>query len=220
MRIYITTSASKETVPFNYQPMLTAAFHKWIGKNSIHDKTSLYSFSWLNGGRVVKNGIKIDQSGHFFISAYEQEIIKSLIRGIQDDAFIGSGLYVQEIAIAPDLEDLNQQERLFYSASPILVKRSNENREIHYHFNDIQSDVLLTETLKYKLKMAGLQDEGVSVAFDRNYPAAKTKVIYYKSIGNKVNICPVLIKGTAEQIAFAWNVGIGNSTGIGFGALK
>ena len=200
--------------------MLTSAFHKWIGKNSIHDKTSLYSFSWLTGGRVVKNGIKIEQNGSFFISAYNSEIIKELIRGIQDDPFIGSSLYVQEIAIAKDLENSDQQERLFYSASPILVKRSNESREIHYHFDDPQSDVLLTETLKYKLKIAGLSDEGVSVAFDRNYPAAKTKVIYYKNIGNKVNVCPVLIKGTAEQINFAWNVGVGNSTGIGFGALK
>ncbi len=220
MRIYITTSASKETIPFNYQPMLTGAFHKWVGKNSIHDKTSLYSFSWLTGGRAVKNGIKIDRNGSFFISAYHSEIIKELIRGIKDDPYIGSGLHVQEIAIAQDLEDLNQSERLFYSASPILVKRSTENKEIHYRFDDPQSDLLLTETLRYKLRTAGLEDEDVSVAFDRNYPTAKTKVIYYKSIGNKVNVCPVLIKGTAEQIAFAWNVGVGNSTGIGFGALK
>jgi CRISPR/Cas system endoribonuclease Cas6 (RAMP superfamily) len=30
----------------------------------------------------------------------------------------------------------------------------------------------------------------------------------------------VIIKGTPEQLAFAWNVGLGNSTGIGFGALN
>ena len=28
------------------------------------------------------------------------------------------------------------------------------------------------------------------------------------------------LKGSPEQIAFAWDVGVGNSTGIGFGALK
>lgn len=220
MRIYITTSASKEIIPFNYQPILTSAFHKWIGKNSIHEKTSLYSFSWINGGRAIKNGIKIDQSGRFFISAHEQEIIKELIIGIKDDPFIGNGLYVREIAIAEDLEDSIEQERLFYCASPILIKRSSDNKEIHYRFDDPESDTLLTETLRYKLKIAGMKEEGAYVTFERNYPAAKTKVIYYKNIGNKVNICPVLIKGTAEQISFAWNVGVGNSTGIGFGSLK
>lgn len=220
MRIHITTSSSKEIIPFNYQPMLTGSFHKWMGKNSVHDKTSLYSFSWLTGGRVVKNGIKFDQNGSFFISAHNPEIIKELIRGIKNDPYLGSGLHVQEIAIAQDLENFDQTKRLFYAASPILVKRSDESREIHFHYDDPQSDILLTETLKYKLRVAGLPDEGVSVAFDRDYPQAKTKVIYYKSIGNKVNICPVLIQGTAEQLAFAWNVGVGNSTGIGFGALK
>ena len=39
-------------------------------------------------------------------------------------------------------------------------------------------------------------------------------------IKNKASICPVIVKGTSEQIAFAWNVGVGNSTGIGFGALN
>lgn len=220
MRIYITTSASKETIPFNYQPMLTGAFHKWIGKNSIHDKTSLYSFSWLNGGRKIKNGFKFDQNGHYFISAHNEAIIKSLIEGIRNDSFIGNGLFVKEISIIPDLEEVGLEEKLFYSASPILVKRSEGEREIHYHFDDPQSDALLTETLKYKLKLAGLQHENVSVEFDRSFPSAKTKLIYYKNIGNKANMCPVVIKGTTEQITFAWNVGVGNSTGIGFGALK
>ncbi|MGN9307593.1 CRISPR-associated endoribonuclease Cas6 [Enterococcus faecium] len=58
------------------------------------------------------------------------------------------------------------------------------------------------------------------MSFDRTYYAAKTKLVYYKNIGNKTSICPVIIEGTPEQIAFAWNVGVGNSTGIGFGALK
>ncbi len=79
---------------------------------------------------------------------------------------------------------------------------------------------LLTETLKRKLKIAGLPDDKINVSFQSDYSGAKTKIIYYNNIGNKVNICPVIIEGTPEQIAFAWNVGVGNSTSIGFGALK
>jgi CRISPR/Cas system endoribonuclease Cas6 (RAMP superfamily) len=35
-----------------------------------------------------------------------------------------------------------------------------------------------------------------------------------------VNWCPIIIKGKPETKLFAWNVGLGNSTGIGFGAIK
>jgi CRISPR/Cas system endoribonuclease Cas6 (RAMP superfamily) len=30
----------------------------------------------------------------------------------------------------------------------------------------------------------------------------------------------VIVEGSAEAVGFAWNVGIGNGTGIGFGALR
>lgn len=50
MQIHLKITESDKIIPFNYQPILTGAIHKWIGKNEIHDELSLYSFSWLNGG--------------------------------------------------------------------------------------------------------------------------------------------------------------------------
>jgi len=70
------------------------------------------------------------------------------------------------------------------------------------------------------MKKAGLKSEGVSVRFDKNYDRPIRKKITYKGIGNKGSICPVVVEGNKEAVAFAWDVGIGNSTGIGFGALK
>ncbi|MCH5598024.1 CRISPR-associated endoribonuclease Cas6 [Niabella ginsengisoli] len=79
---------------------------------------------------------------------------------------------------------------------------------------------MMTETLQSKLKHANLNTDGVAVEFDSNFPNPRTKLIKYGEINNKVNLCPIIIKGSKEQIAFAWNVGVGNSTGIGFGSLK
>jgi CRISPR-associated endoribonuclease Cas6 len=67
---------------------------------------------------------------------------------------------------------------------------------------------------------AGLQDNTLDIRFDTSYSGAKTKLISYGKIKNRVSVCPIIIKGTPETKAFAWNVGVGNSTGIGFGALK
>lgn len=218
MRIHIQFISNGELIPFNYQPMLTGALHKWIGKNEIHDDISLYSFSWLVGGNATKDGLRFNKGGHFFISSFDSSVLKKIIQGIQSDPSLGYGLSVKEVILQED--PAFRSEATFFCASPVLIKRRVDQKEIHYTFDNEESDLYLTETLRTKLKKAGLSDEGVSVTFDRDYRAPRTKVIYYNDVGNKVNLCPVKISGTPEQIAFAWNVGLGNSTGIGFGALK
>lgn len=51
MRIHISTTKNTSLVPFDYQQKLVGTIHKWIGDNSVHDRISLYSFSWLKGGK-------------------------------------------------------------------------------------------------------------------------------------------------------------------------
>lgn len=219
MRLHFRTTRSKELMPFNYQTFLTGALHKWIGKNNLHDdRLSLYSFSWLNGGSAFKNGLRFENGAQFFVSVYDQQLIKSIILGVRKDPEIAFGLEVIEMIIQKD--PLFEKEQRFMTASPIFIKRTIDGMERHFEFHEKVSSVLLTETLQNKLRKAGLDDAGVSVRFDMDYCNPKTKLVYYNQIGNKVNICPVIIKGTPDQILFSWNVGMGNSTGIGFGALK
>lgn len=219
MRIHLKTTKSIELVPFNYQPILTGALHKWIGTNYEHnDRLSLYSFSWLSGGKAMKNGLSFEHGACFFISAHDQQLLKRITRGVLEQPDIAFGLVVNEVIIQEDPKFENEHK--FSTASPILIKRKIDGKEKHYEYRDEESSFLLTETLKNKLRKANMNETGVAIEFDKNYAAPKTKVIYYNKIGNKVNICPVIIKGNYEQVLFAWNVGLGNSTGIGFGAIK
>lgn len=220
MRIHIKTTPSQEIVPFNYQPVLTGALHKWLGENDLHDQTSLYSFSWLQGGSAQSGGLSFTNGASFFFSCFNNETLKNLIEGVNNDPSINYGMEVSEIKLCNDPE-FQKEEMLFFTGSPVLVKKeTEEGREHHYQYDDIEASEILTQTLKTKLIRAGLSHEGVEANFEANYPKAKTKVVYYNKIGNRVNLCPINIKGSPEQLAFAWNVGIGNSTGIGFGALK
>lgn len=218
MRIYIKIRSENKLVPFNYQPAITGAIHKWIGKNEVHDKTSMYSFSWLKGGRKNGDSLVFENETSFEFSAHDNALIKSVVKGIQNDPVLNYGLEVSEIVIQETPKFSNKET--FFVASPVLVKRTEEEREIHFTYDQLEADRLLTETMKTKLRRAGLDDSNIQLSFDRSYYGAKTKLVYYKNIGNKTNICPVIIEGTPEQIAFVWNVGVGNSTGIGFGALK
>jgi CRISPR-associated endoribonuclease Cas6 len=219
MRLYLNLTKSETKVPFNYQQFLTGVIHKWIGRNNeAHDQTSLYSFSWLKNVNTDKTGISITDESYFFISAFDDEFIKKIVRGVLDEPSLFYGSKVIDVQIC-NTPQFSKKER-FSTASPVFIKRRLENNEQHITFQDPKSNDYLTETLIKKLKIAGIPNEGVSVSFDKTYHTPSTKIIAYNNIKNRVSICPVFVEGTEEQIAFAWNVGVGNSTGIGFGSLS
>ena len=219
MRIYLKLTRNTELIPYNYQSFLTGALHKWLGKDNVeHGKISLYSFSWLQNIDTVENGLNTKYNSFFFISAHDDFIIKSIIKGIREDPSVCFGIQVSEIVIQ-ETPAFNSEQR-FELASPVFIRRFIGEKDYHITYDDERSAEYLTETMKKKLLIAGLPDSGVRIRFDETYEFPKTKIIKYQDIGNKVNICPVIIEGTPEQLSFAWNVGVGNCTGIGFGALK
>jgi CRISPR-associated endoribonuclease Cas6 len=218
MRLNLTITKSAETVPFDHIPALVGTFHKWLGKNEWHDQISLHSFSWLKGGTRLNNGLFFPRGAEWFISSHDITLTKRLIEGIQHDPTINYGLSVHAITIQQDPQFNDSHS--FHLASPVLIKRRDGERIKHYLFSDKESDDLLTETLVKKLDKAGLDSSNVKVSFNKKYRFPKTKLVNYNGIHNRASLCPVIVDGTPEQIAFAWNVGIGNSTGIGFGALN
>jgi len=218
MRIYLRLTKNTELIPFNYQPFLTGALHKWMGKDNIeHGEVSLYSFSWLQNVDTTKTGINLKRGSFFFISAYDEVLVKNIVKGIMDDSSVCFGSSVSGIDI--DETPMFSTVQHFSTASPVFVRRFDGETDKHFTFDDERASDYLTETMQRKLSLAELAADNVKVSFDRTYQYPLTKVITYKGIGNRVNICPVIVEGTPEQVAFAWNVGVGNSTGIGFGAL-
>jgi len=224
MRIHIKTTPSKDTIEYNHLHLLTGTIHKWFGENNFHDSASLYSFSHLIGAISTKEGLNFPNGANFFISCWENDLAKLLIKGIQEDPDMFFGLKAIELVIQenPDLSEKTH----FHLGSPVYIQRNLENgRKKFYYFNDEDSPKLLHDTLLTKMKVAGIPiDETLKIIFDQSYNRKGTKKIDYKH-GEQItqiraNWCPVIIEGKPETKQFAWNVGIGNSTGIGFGAIK
>lgn len=219
MRIYLKTSPNTEPVPFNYQVALVGALHKWLGQNEHHDVISLYSLSWFTGGKSMKKHLDFPSGGVFFISSPDDEFIKQIMQGIVTDPEIRFGMKVKEVMLQQTPEF--GEKETFYLQSPVLIKRKLADQQTKFYLaRDPEANTLLTETIQHKLKVVGRDDLKLQIAFDPDYPKVKTKLVDYKGTLNKATYCPVTIEGDPEAIAFAWEVGIGNSTGIGFGALK
>ena len=217
MRLHFSLTPNTQVVPFNYQNYLIGTFHKWMGWNEIHDSISLYSLSWLQNGKMTQGGFSYPNGAKWFISFWDEEIGKQLIMNAMKDPDVCCGMKVKEIQIQDDPE-FSGCER-FTAASPIFIRKYDENRHAsHMTTKDNDADTCLTETIKSKLKSAGL-DYNITIRFDKNYFNPKTKLVTINGIKNRANFCPVIVEGDPEAIKFVWNVGAGHSTGCGFGAL-
>lgn len=221
MRLLLDVQANGTIVPFVHQQKMVGCIHKWLGPNAWHGQSSLFSFSRLSGGKAVKDlkGILFDHRATFFIGASNPDFLRQILRGIQQDPEMFCGLIVQEVVIEED-PDLSKRE-LFYPASPILLKvKQKENRYKHLLYQDSEANEVLTLNLQKKLLAAGIDDRDATAEFAPCEGVAKEMLVDYKGVKNKVSWSPVRIIGSPETKLLAWNAGLGNSTGIGFGAIK
>ncbi len=219
MRIYLKLTKNNKVVPFDYQHLLTGCIHKWLGyNNTIHGTPGRFSFSWIQNTQSTEGGLDMKFGAYFFISSIDDLIIRNITKGILKDPHMFCGIRVKDVQIAFHPEFTTPTK--FVLASPVLLKVKEENGYKHVTVEDDDFEIVLTENLRRKLKVAGISSENIQVKLDPESHYKKTKMVSYKGIKNKTSFTPIIIEGSPEQIAFAWNVGIGNSTGIGFGALK
>lgn len=216
MRIYLRLTQNEEPCPFNYQGHLVQRFHSWLGHNELHDGVSLYSLSWLTRGKAIKGKLDFRTGSDWFISAHDPEVIKQLIRGIQGDPSVAFGMRVAGITIQ-NTPNFGREKR-FMVGSPVFVRKKVEDRYQYYFPEDKEAAALLTQSLQTKLELAGIEGSA-TVRFDEDYQHPQVKTIQYKGIGKKGAICPVVVMGDPVAVSFAWDVGIGSGTGIGFGSL-
>lgn len=170
----------------------------------------------------MKNGaLDFPRGARWFISFHDDALANIIIDRALTDTEVCCGMRV--VRIVPQQTPKFGPHYIFKVSSPVLAKSKEiEGKVKHYIYSDPEADDTLTATLRHKLDRAELGEShnGITVGFDRSYPNPKTKLVIIKdNIANRASICPVIVEGTPEAVAFAWNVGVGHGTGSGFGAL-
>lgn len=230
MRLYFALSPNVEPVPFDYQHKLTGVFHKWLKQNDLHDKISLYSLSWLDGGRNIGGRLDFPPGAKWFVSFFEEEYAEKLVQGALREPEMFNGMRVESISqqITPDFGTKYR----FKTASPVFIKgrkTGDETHPHHYLWHEPAADELMTATLLHKMDVANREaakeifdaaDKQVKIRFDRDFPHPKIKLVRIKTINHKCSTCPIIAEGTNKALQFIWNVGAGNGTGSCFGSLK
>lgn len=221
MRLLFQLTPATTPVPFAYQRLLVGRLHRWLGDNDLHDAVSLYSISWLHGGRASSEGIAFPAGARCFMSFYDSDVARRVLAAALNDPEFFYGMRLAEVALKPAPEF--PEETVLRAASPVLIRSRAANGRIQHHvFSDPAADALLTRAARTRLRAAGLEAlaDSIEVAFERSYAGARTKLVDYNGVQNRASLCPVRVTGPSEAIACLWHAGIGHSTGAGFGAVQ
>jgi CRISPR-associated endoribonuclease Cas6 len=223
MRLNLRLTGNTAPVPFAHLHRLTGTLHKWLGWNEAHDGLSLYSFGWLhNGHKHDDDHLTFPRGATWRVSFHDTGRAKQCLDGIMRDPTVLCGMRVFEVK-EQATPTFSGCYRFKTDRAPIIARRRRDDGSRQYLlWDDDEADAVLTRTLRHKLEAAGFEGEhrDAEVQFDRTYQGARTKLAAIKGTKHKGSVCPVVVTGTPEAVRFAWQVGIGELTGSGFGALR
>lgn len=219
MRLHLRLSPNTDPVPFDHLDTLRGRIHSWVGENDVHDGLSLYSFSWLSGGKVFNGHVAFSNGATWTLSFVDGILGKAVLRGLLATPEVAYGMGVEEAQLA-EVPAFEPKHR-FLAASPVLTRRNRDDGgRDHLRWDNPDADATLTRTLHTKLRAAGLPTDGAAVSFDREFGGAKTKLCRVKGNAFRANACPVIGTGSPDQLRVLWLAGAGDMTGSGFGALR
>lgn len=226
MRLNLTLSPNTDPVSFNHLHKLTGTLHKWLGpENALHDGLSLYSVGWLKGGHAEDGALTFPEGARWRLSFWDADAAKQGLDGILQAPSVVAGMRVVE-AQQQTTPAFSAGYRFQVDAPVVARRRRGDGSRAYLLYDDERADAALTRTLRRKMDAAGLDvnPDAVRVRFDRGYDGAGTKLATIEKGGHAVkhkgSVCPVIVEGPPDAAQFAWNVGIGELTGSGFGALK
>ena len=215
---------SQEVVPINYWNKLLHFLHQEIlGQNNpYHDTTSLYCISPLYNSKTVANGLVFDRGAIWLIRTPSIEVFKDFyLKGKNAiTKELGYGLVLKNVSIEPVKEFKNITE-LIVGTSPIYLgqNESSEKRDhlTYEHGNEITS-MHMKQTLMTKANKLGynLDENKFNIEFDLNSPI-RTKLVIIGSVSNIATQGKIKITGDSDVIGLCYGLGLGVSTGCGFG---
>lgn len=203
-------------IPVNNQHYVNGFFHKVLGENNKwHDTFSEYAISSLQGGTFNNGYLTFKKEPYFIISSENPEFIDTVMDNITKvDAnifgMVFKGMKIQDYLV-------NKYFDKVITISPILLKEKSTNRHVTVQDSDFID--VLTKNCVNKLRHEGIEDKSFKIEI-RNPEKAKKKKITVGKVENICSMVSLVVYGKKETRNTLYNLGLGHSTGCGFGTIK
>lgn len=218
MRIKIELTQPTESVPVNNQHFLNGFIFASFGKNcDRHDKFSDYNITSLQGGKLNddKKTLSFPDSNPYFYISGSDEFIGFAVNAFANSTSSFFGMKFNKLDVTDDFK-INEYFDHIVTISPIIVKNKDGKK---ITFKDSCWIERLTDNCKKKLSHIGISDPTFKLEIV-NPHKAKEKCIW---VGNTFNVCSnvrLKVYGDRKTRTMLYNMGLGGSTGSGFGGIK
>lgn len=224
-------------LPYDTQHTLNGVFYKILNNpQKYHDAFSYYSASGIQGAMAdpKQGGIMFPDHPYFIVASPDKrhingkwefnEFLKDFVEGLMNSInnpevnFFGLKVMTFETPRINVVDSLARPRfDLIRTRTPILLKK--ENWKIAYNDNPEEWVSILTENTKKKLAHEGIEDPTFAIKVEQPQRMKSRNV----TVGNVRNHCTsgiLTVYGKPETRAFLYTMGLGYSTGSGFGSVE
>lgn len=222
MRIKVMLSSSNQELPINSQSIVNSFIHRVLGKDNIyHNRKNDYSVSSLQGGKWIKNteNISFMNGGYITITSNDNDFLNTILLNLYTTPFHND---IKVIGMEFVDEKMYNGWNHFATLSPFLIKERREDGKYTFltldmdNFEDKVKNYLINKLSKINPK---LDLKNFDVKIDTNHKSNKIKKVLVKNVINKANQCQISINCRKEVAELIYTIGIGQSTGSGFGTV-
>jgi len=219
MRIKLKFDSTENLVTKPLNKEVNGFVNKMLGvNNEYHGKFSRYNVSSMQGGVPTVGGVKFPNGGFIYISSDDSDFMGKIIMGLisngKGNSVAGMGFRNFEIS---DF-DVNENFDLVRTISPICTRING--KAITFRDNNFCERIL--EVSKKKLINCGYEEKDVNTLdIQLFHPEnAKTKMVEINGAKNIGNLVMFVVKGKKTVRKALYELGIGTSTGFGFGSVS
>jgi CRISPR-associated endoribonuclease Cas6 len=220
MRIIVRLNGTNELVPIVNQHLMNGYIHKCLGENNkYHNTKNDYSISSLYGGKQLadKSYLDFSNGGYFVVSTINSEFFGDLIIGITQNNVLFKGITVNGFDTIQEkfYDGLNH----FATLSPFIIKKYIDKKQYTFaKLSDDDFESVVENHLKNKLSKILNAEVDLKVSIPK-HNSHKVKKIMIKNCVNYANQCQVSISCDKKIAELIYNIGLGQSTGSGFGTI-
>lgn len=221
MRLKILLSGTEKELPINHQHIVNSFIHRALGRdNQYHDAKNDYSISSLQGGKWIPNtqNISLKNGGYIIISSLNKKFLNDIILNLYTTKFYED---IRVTGIEFIEEKFINGWNHFATLSPFIIK--NYTSKDAYSFNTLRDEGFETLVKNYLIKKLNKIDPTLDLTnFDIKIPEHvnhKVSKVIVKNVLNLANTCHISIHTNKKVAEILYNIGIGQSTGCGFGTI-